>query len=147
MLLFFEKQSKYKWDARNKYPKMVAQTAFFKHLTCGTRDWWIFSSVTGSRCSLAAQIRKRLFINWRRAGCQAPEVLRAVISARKNNAIANKFTWPSSASRGQAGECLSEPRQQPHDISPENTGGKRKMLTDYFKDFFLTVSGPLGGQC
>lgn len=31
---------------------------------------------------------------------QAPEVLWTVISARENNAIANKFTWPSSTSGG-----------------------------------------------
>lgn len=39
-------------------------------------------------------------------GCQAPEVLWAVRSARKNEAIGNKFTWPSSASGGPAGEPL-----------------------------------------
>lgn len=61
-------------------------------------------------------------------GCQAPEVLWAVRSARKNDAIANKFTWPSSVSGGQAGECLSV-RQWPPAFSPEILGGKRKMLT------------------
>lgn len=66
-------------------------------------------------------------------GCQAPEVLWAVRSARKNDAIANKFTWPSSVSGGQAGECLSV-RQWPPAFSPEILGGKRKMLTDHFKD-------------
>lgn len=37
-------------------------------------------------------------------GCQAPEVLWAVRSARRNSAIANKFTARSSA--GPAAECL-----------------------------------------
>lgn len=71
-------------------------------------------------------------------GCQAPEVLWAVRSARKNDAIANKFTWPSSVSAGQAGECLSV-RQWPPAFSPEILGGKRKMLTDRFRD----CAGPL----
>lgn len=66
-------------------------------------------------------------------GCQAPEVLWAVRSARKNDAIANKFTWPSSVSGGQAGECLSV-RQWPPAFSPGILSGKRKMLTDHFKD-------------
>lgn len=74
-------------------------------------------------------------------GCQAPEVLWAVRSARKNDAIANKFTWPSSVSGGQAGECLSV-RQWPPAFSPEILAGKRKMLTDHFK----TVLGPLKGH-
>lgn len=65
-------------------------------------------------------------------GCQAPELLWAVRSARKNDAIANKFTWPSSASGGRAQECVPVP------CPP---GGRRKWLIDHFKDFLSTVLG------
>lgn len=74
-------------------------------------------------------------------GCQAPEVLWAVRSARKNDAIANKFTWPSSVSRGQEGERLSV-RQWPLAFPQRYLVGREKC----WQMISRTVLGPLRGH-
>lgn len=120
---------------------MAAQTAFFKHLTRGTRGWWIFSSVTGSRCSLVAQIRKRLFINWGRARLSGTRGIMSCQICEENEAIGNKFTWPSGASGGPAGEPLRAEALTPCLLPGDPRWGKKNAGRS-FQGLFLHCADP-----
>lgn len=65
--------------------QMAMQTQFFKELTCEIHDQWIFLCMLGLWCSSVTEIKKRLFINWRKVEMSGSAVIWIVRTTKRND--------------------------------------------------------------
>lgn len=72
--------------------QMVTQTQFFKELTCEINDQWIFLCMLGLWCFSVTEIKKRLFINWRKVEMSGSGVI-WIVRATKRNDVNDKFVF------------------------------------------------------
>lgn len=72
--------------------QMVTQTQFFKELICEINDQWIFLCMLGLWCFSVTEIKKRLFINWRKVEMSGSGVIWSV-RATKRNEVNDKFRF------------------------------------------------------
>lgn len=72
--------------------QMATQTQFFKELTCEINDQWIFLCMLGLWCFSVTEIKKRLFINWRKVEMSGSGVIWIVRATEKND-VNDKFLF------------------------------------------------------
>lgn len=65
--------------------QMATQTQFFKELTCEIHDQWIFLCMLSLWCSSVTEIKKRLFINWRKVEMSGSAVIWIVRATKRND--------------------------------------------------------------